>query len=121
MFKKATAALLIYCLAQSAGATILRDPMRPKIPVVQQLPKNEDAKPVQPGIQKPSLELHAISYQRASTRHSAIINGQWVTQGAVVDGATVVEIGEETVQLQHNDKDITLTLTPPIKRKKTEG
>jgi len=51
--------------------------------------------------------LNGISLSR--TDSSALINNQIVQEGETVDGALVVKIGEEEVQLKRDDRTITLT------------
>ncbi|MGE5307604.1 MAG: hypothetical protein ACM3OC_00790 [Deltaproteobacteria bacterium] len=52
------------------------------------------------------FELNGICLSGSET--FALINNQMVQEGDEVDGATVVKIGEEEVELKHNDKIIRL-------------
>lgn len=111
----ATACCCAVSAAQLTQANVLRDPMRP-----------ENHTPAKPGVTRPlikkaplapqnKLELSAITYTVDAPKRSAIINDMWVKHGSIVNGATVLHIGSNSVELDRNGKKITVQLLPPIK------
>ena len=85
------------------GAELLRDPTRPY-----------SARSVVPAT-APTFNVMAILVSQQ--RRVAIVNGQRVTEGDQVDGATVVEILRQELRLDFRGKEITARLLPAGLRK----
>ena len=110
-------ALLLNSVAQ---ANILRDPMQPAHAaktdaVTKAIIKKPQVKPAK------AMKLSAISYTVDAPSRSAIINDLWVKHGSVVNGATVLHIGDNEVELVRNGKKFTVYLVPNIKSAPTDS
>ena len=107
------AGLVCVCaFATSASANSLRDPMAPATPAPIKPHQIEQKVAPPPTV---ALELSAISYQREASQRSAIINGQWVSAGSTIAGATVVRIASNSVSLMRAGQELTLQLVRDVK------
>ncbi len=90
------AAGLLMAIA-SAGAAPLDDPMRPP-----------GQQTIRPAASQPPLQLSSVVIGR--DRRLAVINGERVTEGSRVAGASVVSITPSRVILRRGGKLVTLSL-----------
>jgi len=92
------------------------DPMRPPAFALRQMKLEKLKKQSQPILKaanrastaKTGWALNSILF--SATRQHAIINGQLVRQGAVINGAKLMRIGKSSVQLKKKGKTIVLKL-----------
>ena len=92
------------CLAVATdNPAALPDPMAPP-PGAQAAPKQETTEPAE----RVTYRLQGVKIE--PRRKTAVINGQMVTTGDTVDGATVESIEPEGVVLQSGDVTTTLRL-----------
>ena len=99
-------AVLLFGPLLTVGAELLRDPTRPYAagPVVVVTPARAAA-----------FSVSAILV--SEKRRVAIVNGQRVSEGDQVDGATVVKILADRLRLNLHGKEITTRLLPDPLRK----
>ncbi len=92
------------------GAELLRDPTRPY-----------SGKPGIPGIPEVmparASKFSVTAILVSEKRRVAIVNGQHVSEGDQVDGATVVEILAHSLRLNLRGKEFTTPLLPDALRK----
>lgn len=96
-------AALLLGFAQAYGAESRSDPTRPY-----------SAQPVVSPITS-AFNVSAIFV--SSERRLAIVNGQRVTEGDLIDGAIVVEINKDSLRLNLHGKELTTRLLPAGLRK----
>lgn len=73
--------------------------------------------PTRPYSARPSVPVRAVAFSvtaifTSQKRRVAIVNGQRVTEGDRVDGATVVEILKASLRLNLHGKEVTTSLRP---------
>ncbi len=97
---------LVAALAVTAGArgAEFRDPTRP--PAAVQAPTSTRT----PQVKAPDWRLSSILI--APDRRVAVISGQALVEGEVIDGARVVKITPAEVLLRRGKREYTLKLTP---------
>ncbi len=97
--------VLLFGPLPTDGAELLRDPTRPysRTPVVVMSARDT------------SFRVTAIFI--SEKRRVAIVNGQQVSEGDQVDGATVVEILAHSLRLNLRGKEFTTLLLPEALRK----
>lgn len=91
--------------AEEVSVRDLPDPMAPP-PKAAQPPTGSEAS--SEPVQRVTYRLQGVKID--SSHRSAVINGQMVSVGDVVDGATVVSIESDNVVVQGGDEPITLKL-----------
>ena len=101
--------ILLFGPLLTDGAELLRDPTRPwpysgipGIPVV---------------MQAKAAKFNVTAILVSEKRRVAIVNGQQVSEGDQVDGATVVEILAHSLRLNLRGKEFTALLPPDALRK----
>ncbi len=94
------------------GAEVLRDPTRPyaAAPVAEPTGARAIAKAKATGFNVTTILV-------SEKRRVAIVNGKRVSEGDKVDGATVVKILADRLQLDLHGKEITTRLLPDALRK----
>lgn len=92
-------------LAEDVSVRDLPDPMAPPPKAAAALPQTQDAN--EP-VRRVTYRLQGVKMN--ASHRSAVINGQMVSVGDVVDGATVVSIESDTVMVQSGEDPITLKL-----------
>ncbi len=97
-------AVLLFGPLLTEGAELLRDPTRPY-----------SATPVVMPASAKAFSVSAILVSQK--RRVAIVNGQRVSEGDQVDGATVVEILADGLRLNLHGKEFTTRLLPDALRK----
>lgn len=103
MFRRALVTLLLLMLMSAAAA--LEDPMRP--------PGSAAVAGSSTAVARFVLSSTLI----ARDRRSAVINGRSVGVGDSINGARVIEIQPAQVRLQHQGRQITLSLLPVAVKK----
>ena len=101
MFKVLSAALALASTAAAAQSG-LGDPTRPT--------SLSEPNVSSVTVQGPRWRLQSTLV--ADTRRLAVINGRSVAQGGRIDGATVVEVRQDGVTLDHEGQRIVLRLIP---------
>ncbi len=97
-------AVLLFGPLLTDGAELLRDPTRPY-----------SATPVVMPARAAAFSVSAILVSQK--RRVAIVNGQRVSEGDQVDGATVLEILADGLRLNLHGKEFTTRLLPDALRK----
>ena len=92
-------------LADDLSVRDLPDPMAPPPKATVERPKADDA-----GEPARRVTYRLQGVKMNPSHRSAVINGQMVSVGDVVDGATVVSIESDTVVVQSGEDPITLKL-----------
>ena len=103
MLRSAFALLLIGTLTAHAADTTLPDPMQPAV---------TPSKPAAPTIDAAAAPInYTLSAIKIDARHRlAIINNQVVTVGKTVNGARVLKIGPQVVDIQAGETHLALRL-----------
>ena len=105
-------AVLLFGPLLTDGAELLRDPTRPW---------PYSGTPGTPGIpvvmQAKASKFSVTAILVSEKRRVAIVNGQHVSEGDQVDGATVVEILAHSLRLNLRGKEFTTLLLPDALRK----
>ncbi len=95
------------------GAEVLRDPTRPYSgkPGIPGIPGIPEVMPAR------AAKFSVTAILVSEKRRVAIVNGQHVSEGDQVDGATVVEILAHSLRLNLRGKEFTTLLLPDALRK----
>ena len=98
----------------TAQANLLEDPTRPSnikkpTPAIKSIEKKALIK------REEKLLLSAITFSPHVALRSAIINDLWVKKGSKINGATVISIENNAVELSRAGKIVTVRLIPQIK------
>lgn len=96
-------AALLLCPLLTDGAELLRDPTRPYS--------------VRSFVSDDAATFNVSAIFVSQKRRVAIVNGQRVTEGDQVNGATVVEIRKDGIRLNLDGKSLTTRLLPAGLRK----
>ena len=99
-------AVLLFGPVLADDAELLRDPTRPW-----------SARAVAAATRTPASSFRVTAIFTSDMRRIAVVNGQRVTEGDRVDGATVVEILVDALRLDLNGKTITSRVLPKGFRK----
>ena len=81
----------------AAPAPALREPLQPKIPNAS-------------GTTPPSMRLSGILWSEQPSERRAVINGMFLTEGSVIEGVKVIEIGPTRVRLSHNGRPFEVSI-----------
>lgn len=120
MARAAQTTILLIAIALSvplAGAADLVDPMRPQH---YQPPPQRQAEPAKPQVDTAGWRLTGVLL--AAERSVAIINGQSLRLGAVLEGYRLVEVKADRAILRNQEQRVVLTRAGTgLKNKSTRG
>jgi general secretion pathway protein B len=87
---------------------VVTSPLQPVEPRISEKPAAPSPPETLPG--PPALKVTGIGWQKDNADRLAIVNGRAVSEGAVVEGARVVEIFPDRVRFSFNDRTFEIPL-----------